>query len=350
MTPAAITSVARPRRIDAHSRGFSLVELMISTTISLMLLATLLAVFANASSARSKFERNSRQFENGRYTVDLLTSDLRLAGYYGEVDLNALTGPAVLPDPCSTAATEWAAAMPIHVQGYHRGLGAPPCVPADVKANTDILVVRRVKTCVAGVGACEGPVSGRPYLQTALCSSDSKPYVIGAFGSTTFGLRHQDCVTPAALREYLVNIYFISTDNGAGKKIPTLMKMELAGSSMVRVALVEGIEEMHIEYGIDDDGDGHPDSYTADPTHYGYPGCGICTAAYNWSNVVTARLHLLARSPEPFTDYVDSNRYALGRDAAGQGVTFGPTNDAYRRQVYTALVRIENPAGRRDRP
>ena len=350
MTHAAMTSMERPGPVDVRASGFSLVELMISTTISLILLATLLAVVANASSARSKFERNSRQFENGRYTVDLLTNDLRLAGYYGEVELNALAGPAPLPDPCSTAAAEWEAAMPIHVQGYHRGLGAPACVPADVKANTDILVVRRVKTCVAGVGGCEGPVSGKPYLQSSLCSSESKPYIIGAFGSTTFGLKRQDCVTPAALREYVVNIYFISTDNGAGKKIPTLMKMELAGSTMARVPLVEGIEEMHIEYGIDEDGDGHPDAYTADPTRYSYPGCAVCSAAHNWSNVITARLHVLARSPEPFPGYIDINRYTLGHDAAGEEITFGPENDAYRRQVYTALVRIVNPAGRRDRP
>lgn len=334
----------------ASATGFSLVELMISTTISLMLLATLLAVFANASSARSKLERNSRQFENGRYSVELLSDDLRVAGYFGEVDVNALAAPAALPNPCSTAPTEWAAALPVHVQGYDRGVGAPACIPADVKADTDILVVRRVKTCIAGDGGCEPAIAGKPYLQAALCSTDPNPYVVGPFGNTPFQLKRQDCGNPAGLREYMVNIYYISAKNGSGRDIPTLTRLELTDSGMAEVPLVEGIEEMNVEYGIDDDGDGHPDAYTADPTHYSYPGCAVCTAVHNWSNIVTARFHVLARSPEPWPGYVDTNDYALGRDAAGDVITVGPRNDGYRRHVYTAMVRMVNPAGRRERP
>jgi type IV pilus assembly protein PilW len=333
-----------------HAAGFSLVELMVSMAIGLMLVGTVLVVFANASSARSELERNSRQFENGRYAVELLSDDLRVAGYFGEVNVDALAAPAALPDPCSTLPADWAAALPIHVQGYDGGSGAPACMPADVKANTDILVVRRVKTCVAGVAGCEPAIAGKPYLQATLCNTDVNPYVVGAFGTTAFPLMLKDCATPAALREYVVNVYFISANNHAGQDIPTLMRLELTGSTMAEVPLVEGIEEMTVEYGVDDDGDGQPDAYTADPSLYAYAGCAMCTPVHNWSNVVTARLHILARSPEAAPGYVDTKNYALGHDAAGNAITFGPKNDAYRRHVYTALVRIVNPAGRRDRP
>jgi type IV pilus assembly protein PilW len=331
-------------------KGFSLVELMISTAIGLMLVATVLLVFAHASSARSELERNSRQFENGRYAVELLSNDLRLAGYYGEVDVGSLAAPAAMPDPCSTDPAQWAAAMPIHVQGYDAASGAPACMPADAKPDTDILVVRRVKTCAAGVAGCEPGIAGKPYLQATLCNTDASPYLLGRFGTTEFALLRKDCATPAALREYLVNVYFIGTSNGAGREIPTLMRLELTGSAMTRVPLVDGIEEMNVEYGVDDDGDGEPDAYTADPTLYSYPGCAVCAAVHNWSNVVTARLHVLARSPEASPGYVDTKSYALGHDAAGDAIIVGPKNDAYRRHVYSALVRIVNPAARRDRP
>ena len=342
----------KERALPVHTRaaGFSLVELMVSMAIGLMLLATLLAVFANASSARSELERNSRQFENGRYAVELLSDDLRVAGYYGEFNVDVLAAPAALPDPCSTAPAEWAAAMPIHVQGYVGGSGTPACIPADVKPNTDILVVRRVKTCVAGVAGCEPAIAGKPYLQATLCNTDGNPFVLGPFGTTEFPLMRKDCTTPAALREYMVNVYFISADNRAGQNIPTLMRLELTGSTMAQIPLVEGIEEMTLEYGVDDDGDGQPDAYTADPTLYTYAGCAVCTAVHNWSNVVTAQLHVLARNPEPSPGHVDTKSYALGHDAAGNAITVGPKNDAYRRLVYTALVRIVNPAGKRDRP
>jgi type IV pilus assembly protein PilW len=341
---------ARSLPARACAAGFSLVELMVSMAIGLMLLATLLVVFANASSARSELERNSRQFENGRYAVELLSDDLRVAGYYGEVNVDALAAPAELPDPCSTDPAEWAAAMSIHVQGYDGGLGAPACIPPDVKPNTDILVVRRVKTCVAGVAGCEPTIAGKPYLQATLCNTDMNPYVVGPFGTTAFPLMRKDCTTPAALREYMVNVYFISANNRAGQNIPTLMRLELTGSTMAQIPLVEGIEEMNVEYGIDDDGDGQPDAYTADPTLYTYAGCTVCTAVHNWSNVVTAQLHILARSQEPSPGHIDTRSYSLGPDAAGNAITVGPKNDAYRRHVYTAVVRIVNPAGRRDRP
>jgi len=345
-----MTSRQRLLSVRVRAAGFSLVELMVSMAIGLMLLATLLVVFANASSARGELERSSRQIENGRYAVELLSDDLRVAGYYGEVNVGALAAPAVLPDPCSTVAADWAAAMPVHVQGYDGGAGAPACVPADIKANTDILVVRRVKTCIAGVAGCEPEIAGKPYVQSSLCNTEMTPYVVGPLGTTAFPLTRKNCTSPAVLRQYLVNVYFISANNRAGQSIPTLMRLELTGSTIAQVPLVEGIEEMNVEYGIDNDGDGQPDAYTADPGIYTYAGCTVCTAVNNWSNVVTAQLHLLARSPELSPGYIDTKSYSLGPDAAGNEITVGPKKDGYRRHVYTAMVRIVNPAGRRDRP
>ena len=342
--------IPRERVVSARGAGFSLVELMVSMTIGLMLLATLLVVLANASSARGELERSSRQIENGRYAVELLSDDLRIAGFYGEFNVASLAAPATLPDPCSTLPADWAAAMPIHVQGFDAGSGAPACIPADVKANTDILVVRRAKTCVAGVGDCEAAVAGKPYVQSSLCGTETTPYILGPFGTAAFTLTRKDCTTPAALREYVVNVYFISSNNRAGQNIPTLMRLELAGPTMTEVPLVEGIEEFNVEYGIDSDGDGQPDAYSADPASYTYPGCATCTPVDNWANVVTARLHVLARSPEASPRYVDSKTYSLGLDAAGNAITVGPKNDGYRRHLYTSMVRIVNPAGRRDRP
>ena len=342
--------ILQERIVSVRRAGFSLVELMVSMTIGLMLLATLLVVFANASSARGELERASRQIENGRYAVELLSDDLRIAGFLGEVNVGALAAPAALPDPCSIVPADWEAAMPVHIQGYDAGFGAPPCIPADLKPNTDILVVRRARTCVAGSAGCEPAIAGKPYVQSTLCNTETTPYVIGPFGATAFPLMRKDCATPAALREYVVNVYFISDNNRAGQNIPTLMRLELTGPLVVQVPLVEGIEEFNVGYGIDNDGDGQPDAYTSDPTNYTYPGCTTCTAVSNWTNVVTAQLHVLARSPERSPRHVDTKTYSLGFDAAGSAITVGPKNDGYRRHVYTAMVRIVNPAGRRDRP
>src|SRR5205814_2872029 len=120
--------------------GVSLVELMIAVTLGLMVLATLASVFANSSRTRTEIDRTSRQIENGRFAMELLGNELRLAGFYGELAVNVVTTPppAALPDPCSTAVADWKAAMPVPVQGYDNGAGAPACMARTGKGHTAI--------------------------------------------------------------------------------------------------------------------------------------------------------------------------------------------------------------------
>lgn len=336
----------------ARMRGLSLVELMVALGIGLVLLAGVIAVFVNSNSARSEAERTARQIENGRYALELITDDLRLAGFYGETNLSSAAVPAALTDPCSVADSDWLAAMPVHVQGYDDGSGAPACVGTAVKSSTDIVAVRRARACTAGASGCPAASAGGPYVQVSLCSTESSatPYVIGLQGTASFTLHQKDCTTVAGLRQYFVNIYFVSTDNGAGQSVPTLKRRELSGSTTVETPLVEGIENLQLVYGIDTSGDGLPDAYTPDPDNYTYSGCTTCTAPNNWSNVMTVQVFVLARNVDASPGYTDTKTYLLGTDSAGNAVTVGPFNDGYRRHVYSRTVRLANPAGRRDTP
>lgn len=343
-------------------RGFSLIELMISITLGLIILTAIALVFFNASQSRTELERVSRQIENGRYAIDLLSSDLRLAGFYGELDVSSVAGTA-LTNPCSVNPADWKTAMAVHVQGYDNPASAPgTCTLTNLKPNTDVIVVRRVRTCVVGAAGCEPTaVSGGGYLQVSLCATDTG---IGPFGtdkylldvsSGAFNFKKRNCTTPADLRRYYVHIYYISTDNGAGQSIPTLTRLELdvSGGSpsfpAEPVPLVEGIEELNLEYGIDQDGDGAPDVYTADPNDYPVGACTGGCPLNNWMNVVTVKMHILARNLEESSDYTGGKTYTLGVDKNGAAVTVTPT-DKYRRHVYAGLVRIANISNRRDRP
>ncbi len=327
--------------------GLSLVELLVSIALGLMVLAGVITVFANSSAARNELERASRQIENGRYALELLSGELRMAGFYGELGVGALAAPGVMPDPCSTAIADWQTAIPIHLQAYDNGAGAPGCIPASLKAGTDIVVVRRARGCLAGVGSCDAAVAGKPYLQVALCGTElaATPYTLGLQGTAAFSLHQRNCATVAGMREYLVNIYFISTDNGAGGNIPTLKRLELKASGggvvFTETALVEGIEWLNIEYGLDTDGDGQPDVTVSDPTTYA---CPTCTPVNNWSNAVTARIYILARNIDTSPGYSNIKTYNLGAQAVAAA------NDGYRRHAYNSLVRIANPSGRRETP
>lgn len=342
-----------PQHATAPSaqRGLSLVELMIALALGLIVLAALVSVFANSSASRQEMERTSRQIENGRYAMQLLSDDLRLAGFYGEANVRAIPVPGVMPDVCSITPADWAAAMPMHLMGWDNGVGRPACTGAAVKANTDVVTLRRVSTCEAGVGDCpiEQPTKG--YIQVSKCATQTPitPYQIGIQGVTTFDRTNKDCATAAGKRRYIVNTYFVSPDNGRGEAIPTLKRIEFDGELFTEVPLVEGIEELHLEYGIDTNGDGSADVMVADPTTYACAGPPACTAISNWANVVTVRISLLARNLEPSVDYTDTKRYTLGRDSSGAEIVVAP-GGPYRRHAYTSLVRVINAAERRDSP
>jgi type IV pilus assembly protein PilW len=333
--------------------GFSIIELMVAITLGLMVLAGLASLFANASASRNELERNSRQIENGRFAIELMSDDLRVAGFYGEVNVRALGAATALPDPCSLVPADWAAAIPIAVYGYDNGAGKPGCIPGNYKANTDILVVRRVSTCEVGVAGCDPLTSGQPYIQASRCSNQIAiaAYRLGLQGSTTWDMQTKAC-DPAALtlqRRYTVHIYYIATDNGLGVAIPTLTRLDFTGAGYTLLPMVEGIEEFQVEYGIDTNGDGDVDGYGADPNNFTIVGCAACAALDNWNNVMSVRLNLLARNIDPSPRYTDTKTYTVGRDQSGANITVTP-GGAYRRHAYTGLVRLVNVAQRRDTP
>lgn len=336
--------------------GISIVELMIAMVLGLLVLAGLASIFAGSSAARAEMERSARQIENGRFAMELIGEDLRMAGFYGEFNVATLPVPGALPDPCSTNVADWQAAMPVSIQGYDNGAGFPSlCLPGNVKSGTDMLVVRRAATCEASTPNCEPLVGNAPYIQVSKCSDSTPPenvatpFVLGLQGSAPFSLRLRDCVSRAGLRRYHVRVYYISTDNGDGVAVPTLKRLETNGLVWTESPLVEGIEELNIEYGIDWDGDGNPNDYTTDPTNYTAAGCASCNAPNNWFNVVTARVNLLARNIDPSPNYVDTKRYVLGYDAGGSEITVSP-GGPYRRHAYNGVVRVVNVGQRREKP
>jgi type IV pilus assembly protein PilW len=327
--------------------GLSLIELMVSITLGLIVLSSVLLLFANTSRTRNEVERTTRQIENGRYASELLTEDLRVAGFYGELDVGSLTAPTGLPgDPCSLNTADWSSWIPVHLQGYHNGgFTSANCALTNLKAGTDVLILRRARTCTAGSTGCDSVTTGKPYLQVSLCATQNTKYRLGLEGSTTFDRQTRTCSGAFTLqREYFVHIYFIANDNGAGQNVPTLTRLELTGSGWTSVPLVEGIEQLQFLYGVDTNNDGVPDQYITDPNDYPAGSCSGTCPRDNWMNVMTVQFYLLARTLEKSPDYVDNKTYTVGT------LPVAAPGDGYRRHVYNGLVRIANPAGRRDTP
>lgn len=346
-----------------HARGFSLAELLIASAIGLAILAGLSTMFVKNTRAQQEIEQAHRQVENGRYAIDVLGTDLRNAGYYAEFNPGVLADPAVLPPLCAANLDELRSGLVLPVQGLDDGAALPACL-TDVRAGTDVLVVRRTSTCVAGVGSCAPLASGGPFFQASLCNNATEldsPNVndFYALSLSTVNLnRHQRDCTPTAnsgtlaeVRRYQTHVYYVANNNRAGDGVPTLKRLELGSSGdaptwSTVVPLAEGIENLQVEYGLDLAQDGVADTTSADPALAA--GCASADCAVdNWRAAVAVRIHVLARNTQASPGYVDRKSYVLGLDADGAPHTIAAAGDAYKRHVFQTRIALPNPAGRR---
>ena len=342
--------------------GFTIVELLVALAISLLILTALVTLFANQSVARVELDKGSRQIENGRYALEVLTDEMRHAGYYGPL-INPPDAPGAMPDPCSTATADVTAAIGLPVQGY-AGEAADP-TPSDCllgyKPYTAVLVIRHACTAAACAFA-----AGEFNIQVSGCEGDTAPYIVGTTaGALTLHKRTTPavkCATPIATATaadvfpLYVRIYYITTCSNqadctaaGADAIPTLRRLDVkpaatvcpAGSSGLGAgnttpcltALVDGIEDMQFDFGRDTDNNGSPNTYTATDTPPASVG--------DWSQVMAVRTHLLARNIDASGNYTDVKTYSLGDIDVTPG-------GSYKRHAYSEVARLNNPAGRKD--
>lgn len=322
--------------------GFSLIELMVAITLGLVLVAGLGLLFANSSQSSNELDKSIRQMENGRYAVELLSRDISVAGYYGEVSLKGLTFAS--PDSCTTALASlgWSnsgSSAPIPLTGLSNTQATVlTCLP-NLKSDSIALVIRRLDTIAIDASSI---VSGTPYVQTSSCSDStvdaSNIKFIASSTASDFTLHDLSCASINKVRKFITRIYYVASCDECGvDTIPTLKRAELVGSQFVVSPLSEGVERIAFDYGFDTNGDGVPDTFRVGLS-------GVSGSPDNdWSNVVGVRLYVLSRTTESTGGYTDSKSYLLG--LAGK---VGPFNDDIKRRAYSTTVRINNMAGVRE--
>ena len=338
-------------------RGLSLIELMISITIGLLLLSAMATLFVNQHRTRTELDKSNRMIDNGRYALEVMSESLRVSGFYGERDIapaGAINDPCT-SNPAAPVLDELRAALGLHVAGYdaaalNSNIASPPCglTSSQLKAGSDILTLRRVDTSAPVLQTAA--TTGIHYIQVTNCQYDSTSYILDSV-KENFNLSRRTCTTAntapfANVRRLVVQTYFVSPNNNGSDGIPTLKRMELSGGTFVVTPLVEGIEFMQVEYGVDGDanGDGIIDA-GAIPDGVADSYIETCPDVACWQAVVSMKLYIIARNIEPTPGYNDPKTYSLGQ--AGNYTPSGD-NRKYKRHTYTQVVRLVNPSGRRE--
>ena len=330
-----------------RAQGFSLVELMVAIAVGLILVGGLVTLFANSSYTANEIDKSVRQIENGRYATELLSENISMAGYYGELTTDGIS--LGTPAACASAANSL---------GWNNGLSAVPVVPVaplvmtglsateaaalscltNHKVGTVALVLRHLDTAFVTPGAA---TNGNAHVQTSRCATDpvNTRFIIST-ASADFTLRDINCTSINKIQRYVTRIYYVASCNECGvDTVPTFKRVELRGSQMVVSPLAEGIEDIAYDYSFDTNNDGTPDIYLTGLS-------GVAGAADNeWKNVVGIRIHMLSRTTETSPGFTDSKTYAMGLSG-----NRGPFNDNYKRRAYTVTRRLNNVAGLRETP
>lgn len=298
----------------APSRGFTLVEVMISMAIGLVLVGGMMTVLiASNSSAKTRDRATFVQF-SGRYALDAIKRDVQHAGYLGITSLFAPDAPITFPvtNVCDSSAV---GQISLRVWGYDGNPYSGTCIPDANYGGGDVIVVRRLSTSPVSTPLAAGVV----YYHSAY---EGGAAFLGAAVPDFSGTNRQ-----APYLDYTVeeSVYYISPYTKSATespKVPALYRLRLgAGPAMVPELVASGVEQMKIRYGV----------FDTDGTAFYLPASSIT----DWDTVSSVEISMLIRADAPEPGYVNNTTYTIG----GEDVV---VNDGFRRNVFSTVVQMRN--------
>lgn len=341
-----------------RSRGFSLVELMVALTLSLLLMAGALSILYSSKVTYSENERIARLQESGRTVVELMLRDTRPAGYLG--CSRPVVGDEFSNGLNSSASVQWNYKDP--VAGFEAtGATWSPALDAtatpSATAGSDVLLVRTTRqgepifrtnapiiNATSAIPVDRDPGTSVP-VNTPMVISDCEGSSVfnatgftaaaaGPLGESRATISHAmggpagTNVSDSLTRGFTIGAlvmpmkpvaYYVSPSVGG---VGPALWQHVANDAPQE--LIEGVENIQVQFGIDTDNDLLVNQYvTAD-------------LVTDWSQVIAVTVAVLVRSPEEDGLEVDSRVYTL------LDKQLGPFNDRRQRSVFTTTVVLRN--------
>ncbi len=385
-----------------RQRGLSLIELMIALLIGLVLLLGVIQVFSASHTAYTLSQGLARVQENGRFAIDYLSRDIRMAGHMG-CKSDQILGQGAGSTPFLTKYTTLGAA-PVSALAFNyaiEGYEATGTSPSDSLAllttpatggaldralptgwdtildnrvtGSDVLVLRYLDG--AGVPITAAATGATPALGLAASTDDwgllkgglENPGLFGLTNCETATVFHAQTagmtgvtVAPASSLNDGVNsasfsfnqgallyraeseIYYVRLNASTGR--PSLYRVRFNAEpaattlSVIKEEMVEGVESMQILYGQDSTVAATPTGAIAGL----YTANGIQASDPDkekaWRRVVAVRVGLVLASPEP----ASAQAPEAGKELLASGVTIKSPTDTRMRTVYQTTVTLRN--------
>lgn len=336
--------------LPARQQGYSIIELMVASVIGLIILSGAVTVFTGNKSSQELSSGMARIQESGRVALDILSNDIRLAGFQGCTD--GTIEPNVLATVSPTISLPQGALWGGEFNGGTTW--APTAVHPDLvdvsptpKTGTDVIYVQhgsgRTTILASSMSTANGPISlalnpdqldADDLIIISDCSnadifraSTVAPTTTGATSinvsfaagtantsstlSTIYTISGSsaDRVTDAMrVMRFEANAYFVADsgrDNPAGDPIFSLFALDTTpATDSDAVELVEGVENMQILYG-----------QRLANGNIQYLRAG--NAALNIDNVVSIQIGLLLSTTDSVTNSDDDRTYMIANEKVG---------------------------------
>ncbi len=282
------------------SRGFTLVELMITLVLSLMITYAIAQVLISSNRSSVTSDGMSQSQETGRFVMSFLANNIRLAGL-DSIDNDNSTTAAIIgcADPAMVALRDFGAPGN-HQCSFESNLGGDPAVNFG-----DRLAIAWIPPVPAGGAALI-----------------------------------QDCTGSVgyAADQIILNVFWVALDPVSGMNSLFCQGHTFDGTNIIgsnnASAIANGVDSLHILYG--EATQPLPDSNNRNVSRYVHAGLAADGGVNDWERVYAVKVSILTRSLTAVTNSIDLRRYVM-LDAQPYEIS-----DAVNRQVFNTTFVINN--------
>jgi len=327
--------------------GLSMIELMVAMALSLILMAGVLQIFISNKKSFEITRDLSDVQENGRLGLTFIGESIRNADHWGAIEGKDLSNGAAVTGVDTTCDSAWILNTDVAIQGFEGAANAPiDCIQnatTNYLANTDVLVVRYAdgREMVAETDVAGLAVSAANSVYTRVLTAEQGRVFNGADVAAALAAIPTDVAVltfPFTTELYYVRRCSITNGGVCDADLddtPTLVRMTLNGNQFEEQTLVEGVEQLQFEYGIDTD---DTDSALITDT-YVTAGTAPLNTEDGWNDVLSVRMSLVARATQLDIQVDDGKTYEL---AGNFDHTADPALRQFRRKQYNREINLRN--------
>ncbi len=320
-----------------HLAGFSLVELMVALTLSLVLMGAIAQSFISSKQSHKMREQVALLTENGRYATESLQRDIRMAGYSGCRTLDSLQPNITANSPPDFSTSNDS------LQGFESGAGWTNPTSNTYLAGTDVITINRAAgqgvQLTGNMGTTDANIQlgSNPYgfqagdvlLITDCESADLfRASSVAQTASSVITIAHTSTTNTdnnlsslyqddATITKFSSNTYFVGTNINGGTSL-YMVPFESDGA----IELVPNVQDLQLQYSIDTNNDQIADDYVD------------ASSVTNWREVIGVNIGLL--------QYTSDNIVVEPQAFVFKGANVNPSSDHRLRNSYWMTVGLRN--------